>query len=217
MKVLVGPGADPSSDPVIAVAAHVLAGPEGEVVRLTDVGVRNLSRPMSAAEIALLRRTLVGEQAVVGYLCPGKRVPGWDEKDGEDGAEIAGAGATPPDRRVARLVIVTDHANLTWRSPLTGPNDDTVGPRFPSMTGIYAPEVALNRLGLLDGIIVRSGIVAGVVDHDHPTAFEAGVAQRQGYVAVSCELVPVVIVAAHMGLRVAAVAVMAEPEGKGEG
>ena len=64
-------------------------------------------------------------EGVVGYVCVGRPAAA------REGARAAGAGA---------VIAVTDHANLTWRSPLTGPNDDSVGPRFPSMTGVYAPE-----------------------------------------------------------------------------
>jgi purine nucleoside phosphorylase len=105
-------------------------------------------------------------------------------------------------------VAVTDHVNLTWRSPLTGPNDDAVGPRFPSMTGIYDPETVVERLAA-EGIIVVPAIVAGVSDDRHLSAFEAEMVGAEAYQAASSELVPVAIVAAHMGLRLAAVVVPA--------
>ena len=39
------------------------------------------------------------------------------------------------------LVLVSDHLNLQGTSPLVGPNDDTLGPRFPDMTAAYDPEL----------------------------------------------------------------------------
>ena len=103
------------------------------------------------------------------------------------------------------VVAVSDHVNLTWRSPLTGPNDDSAGPRFPSMTGIYLPELMAGRLSQhpSKGMIVRSGVVAGVFDPARLNAFETETVETHAYAAVSSELVPVVIVAAHLGLRVA--------------
>ena len=190
MRVLVGPRVEPGSDRVAADVAHALAGPDGSAISLAETGLRNLGRPLTAAEVALLRRVLPAEDRLVGYICRGRAV---------------GPGAEASE---AEVVVVTDHANLTWRSPLTGPNDDQVGPRFPSMTGIYAFEAALDSLKALDGIIVRSGVVAGVSDDARPTAFEVEVAGTRGHVAVSSELAPVAIVAAHMGLRVAAVVLM---------
>ena len=202
MRVLVGPRVELGSDRVAADVAHALAGPEGSVVPLAEIGVRNLNRPVTAAEVALLRRALPAEDGLVGYICRGRPVGPGAEGPPE---AVSCIGAVTSE---AEVVVVTDHANLTWRSPLTGPNDDQVGPRFPSMTGIYAFEAALDSLKALDGIIVRSGVVAGVSDDARPSAFEAEVAGAQGHVAVSSELAPVVIVAAHMGLRVAAVVLM---------
>ena len=105
------------------------------------------------------------------------------------------------------MVAVPDHVNLTWRSPLTGPNDDSAGPRFPSMTGIYLPDLTAGRLSACEGMIVRSGVVAGVFDPARLNAFETEAVEAHAYAAVSAELVPVVIVAAHLGLRVAAAVV----------
>jgi hypothetical protein len=199
----------------MATTARALAGPEGSVVSLADVGVGNLSRRLSPAEVALLRGALkgdahgghapvddtrdgggvsAGEPSIVGYVCRGSLL--------ETGA---GGGAIPGEDR---LVAVTDHANLTWRSPLIGPNDDAVGPRFPSMVGVYAWQTAMNRM-VTTGIIVTEGVVAGVLDDARPTSHEAEVARALGHSALSSELVPVVILAAHMGLRVAAVVLSA--------
>lgn len=216
MRVLVGPRTDLGHDPLAARVAGLLAAPGGEVVSLGDVGVRNLARPLSQAEIALLRAALrpgppptvvergtgpVGagsleeEAALVGYLCRGALL-----------SATAGAGVTMETAGARlRLVAVTDHAGLTWRSPLVGPNDASIGPRFPSMTGVYSPQTVLDRLAAVEGMIVMPGVVAGVRDDSRPTAYEAEMAAAQGHAAVSSELVPVIIVAAHMGLRVAAV------------
>jgi hypothetical protein len=208
MRVLVGPRIDLEREEVAAAAARALAGPEGIVLSLRHVGVNNFARPWTAAEVASLREAMRGDEAsgneraeVVGYVCRGTCV----------GSEGGAPG------RSAVGVLVADHANLTWRSPLTGPNDDSAGPRFPSMTGIYAPDIAADRLGAAEGmIVVVSGVVAGVRDDGALSAFEAGVVASQGYVAASSELVPAVIVAAHMGLRVAAV-VMAGSRQEGDG
>ena len=203
MKVLVGPRVDLGSDVVAAELAERLAGPGGTVLSLPVVGVGNLGRRLSAAEVYLLRKAMLGVDPdrradakrepqgggrdVIGYLCRGARV-------GSSDASVEGA----------RLVAVADHANLTWRSPLMGPNDDNLGPRFPCMTGVYAPETVKDRAHTGKGMIVVAGVVAGVLDDARPAAFEAEMAGAQGCAAVSSELVPVVIVAAHLGLRVAA-------------
>ena len=110
------------------------------------------------------------------------------ERGGEAGiVGCVSAGVSLADESPAggRLVVaVTDHANLTWRSPLVGRNDDEVGPRFPAMTGIYAPELVMERLGAEGGIIVTPGVVAGVEDHEHLSAYESETVQVDHRLAV---------------------------------
>jgi len=208
MRVLAGPRLDLEHDPTAALVARRLAGPDGAVVSLAAAGIRNLSRRLSAAEVALLRAALEDGRpgdtpgVLIGYVCRGRR-PG--------GVGTARAGAAG-----SYIVAVSDHMNLSWQSPLAGPNDDTVGPRFPSTTGIYAPGPVVERLGTAEGMIVRSGEIAGVRDDEQLSEFEIEMAGAEEVSAASSELVPVAIVAAHMGLRVAA-AVIIEGQTEGEG
>ena len=191
MKVLVGSRLDLAGDPradaeqLAATMCRRLAGESGTVVSLAALGLKNPYLALSAAEVEALRSTLRDERGVVGYVC---------------------RGVAPPGAKAA-WVAVTDHANLTWRSPLVGPNDERVGPRFPSLAGAYAPETVLTLGGEQDGMIVVAGVVAGVADDRAMSDYEIDMVARLGPAAVSSELVAPVIVAAHMGLRVAAVVV----------
>ena len=47
------------------------------------------------------------------------------------------AGGVEPSWSAGDLMLVTDHLNLTGTSPLIGPNDESMGPRFPDMTHAY--------------------------------------------------------------------------------
>ena len=205
MRVLVGPRLEPGSEALTATVAKALAGPDGEVVWLQQAGVKDLSRRLTQAEVARLRAALAGDAGaehagpgVVGYVCKGVALAGAAPQGAARGRAVGGdAGRTP-------VVAVTDHVNLTWRSPLVGPNDDLRGPRFPSMTGIYEPAVVLERVSAEGCIIVKQGVVAGVGDDELLDAYESETVSADHHLAVSSELVPVSIVAAHMGLRIAA-------------
>jgi purine-nucleoside phosphorylase len=107
------------------------------------------------------------------------------------------------------LVAVGDHANLTWRSPLWGPDDGTLGERFPRVAGLYRADVVIEAFAVIEapGRGPVSGVVAGVHTHGQVTEFVRGVMAAQGWTVWSAELVPVALVAAHLGLGVAAVVV----------
>lgn len=189
-------------------------GSEPALVSLAAAGVRDLGRTLSAAEVYAVRKALLGSDpgeavaagmsgdVIVGYVCAGSPV-GW--------ASVGAPDTDTGDGRVAagtRVMAVADHANLTWRSPLAGPNDDRLGPRFPVMTGVYALDVVAERLGGVPGVVVSSGVVAGVGDDARLTGFEMKMAAARGFEAASSELVPVAILAAHLGWRVAAAVIM---------
>jgi hypothetical protein len=189
VRVLLSRGAEDRGDGWGERYACLLAE-NGPIVKLHESIRLDFRRRLTAAEVHAVRIALVGERRraagapddIVGYICGGR--PAVD-------------GGAP-------LVAAGDHVNLTWRSPLAGGNDDRVGPRFPALAGCYAPDIVESAVrGDAAAAVVRGG-VAGVVDHDRPTAFENRVARELRVVALSSELVPVVILAAHLGLRVAA-------------
>ncbi len=192
MRVLVAPRSDPVHDRLVMAVGERLAGNKAEVVPLDQLKIRDVTRRLTAAELADLRDGLAGGRPLIGYVCRGVRV----RADGGEGI-----------RQMSVLVAVADHADLAWRSPLCGPNDDSLGPRFPSLARVYAPETAAARLEGYEGMIVRRDVVAGVRNHFRLLPFEARVMAELGWSVASAELVVPVIVAAHMGLRVAAVVV----------
>ena len=54
-------------------------------------------------------------------------------------------GAIDASLEPGTLVAVSDHLNLQGTSPLVGPNDESLGPRFPDMTDAYDPRIARSR------------------------------------------------------------------------
>jgi purine-nucleoside phosphorylase len=105
------------------------------------------------------------------------------------------------------LVAIRDHINLMGGSPLIGPNDDELGPRFPDMTYAYDREyrkLALDAAKIL-GIELQEGIYAAMHGPSYETPAEIQMLARMGADLVGMSTVPEVIAARHMSLRVLAI------------
>jgi purine-nucleoside phosphorylase len=101
---------------------------------------------------------------------------------------------------------MTDHLNLTGTSPLLGPNDDGVGPRFPDMSEAYDKRLrAAAREAAKDANIeLREGVYAGLLGPSYETPAEIRMARALGAQAVGMSTVLEVIALRHMGVRVGA-------------
>jgi purine-nucleoside phosphorylase len=101
------------------------------------------------------------------------------------------------------LVAITDHLNLQGTSPLVGPNDDALGPRFPDMSDAYDPayrslaHAAAERLGLSLG----EGVYAAWLGPAFETPAEIRMMRALGADLVGMSTVPEVLAARHMGIR----------------
>jgi len=120
------------------------------------------------------------------------------------------AGAVNPAFAPGQLVRIADQLNLTGANPLTGPNDDRLGTRFPDMGAPYDA-----RLGeLLDACAARvgpalpSGVYAGLAGPSYETPAEIRMLRTLGADLVGMSTVLEVIAARHAGLRVAALALV---------
>ena len=51
------------------------------------------------------------------------------------------AGGVNPSYGPGTLMVISDHLNLTGRTPLLGANADELGPRFPDLTDVWAPPL----------------------------------------------------------------------------
>ena len=112
-------------------------------------------------------------------------------------------GAIDPAIEPGRLVAISDHLNLQGASPLVGPNDETLGPRFPDMSDAYDPEYrrlareAAARLGLELG----EGVYAAWLGPAFETPAEIRMMRVLGADLVGMSTVPEVLAARHMGIR----------------
>ena len=105
------------------------------------------------------------------------------------------------------LVLVSDHLNLQGTSPLVGPNDDTLGPRFPDMSAAYDPALrelthaAATRIGQL----LSDGVYAAWLGPAFETPAEIRMIRGFGADLVGMSTVPEVLAARHMGIRCLAI------------
>jgi xanthosine phosphorylase len=117
------------------------------------------------------------------------------------------AGSLHHDVGPGRLMLITDHINMLGVNPLTGPNDDAVGPRFPSLRDAYDPQLAgkLKQAAHTLGIDLAEGVYLATAGPSFETPAEIRAFRTLGADAVGMSTVPEVILARHAGLRVAAV------------
>lgn len=120
------------------------------------------------------------------------------------------AGGLNPQFEAGDLMVVTDHINLTGNNPLTGPNLDQFGPRFPDMTCAYDPDlIALARKKALEtGTLIRQGVYAGLVGPSFETPAETRFLRMIGADAVGMSTVSESIAGVHCGLKVMAIVVI---------
>ena len=100
------------------------------------------------------------------------------------------------------LVLVSDHINLQGANPLMGPNDDSLGPRFPDMTDAYDAEFR-RRAKAIAGL--PEGVYAGLLGPSYETPAEIRYLRAIGADLVGMSTVPEVIAARHMGIRCMAI------------
>jgi purine-nucleoside phosphorylase len=106
--------------------------------------------------------------------------------------------------RPGALVILRDHISLLGVNPLTGPNDDRFGPRFPDMTDAYSKSyrrAALEEAQRLS-LEVHEGVYAAVPGPSYETPAEIRYLRAIGADLVGMSTVPEAIAACHMGVRI---------------
>jgi len=115
------------------------------------------------------------------------------------------AGGLRPVMEPGDVAVIVDHLNMTGHSPLVGPNDEKVGPRFPDMTDVWTPrlvEVAA-RAAAKAGIRLHRGVYAQMLGPSYETPAEVRALQAIGADLVGMSTAIEAIAARHAGARVA--------------
>src|SRR4051794_24742144 len=117
------------------------------------------------------------------------------------------AGSLRAEAAPGSLVCISDHINLLGFNPLTGPNEEEVGPRFPSLRDAYDPGLRARLHAAADtlGLPLRDGIYLATAGPSCETPAEIRAFRTLGADLAGMSTVPEVIAARHAGLRVAAV------------
>lgn len=120
------------------------------------------------------------------------------------------AGGINLDYRPGLLVLISDHVNLQGASPLVGPNDESLGPRFPDMSDAYDPALRARARELAEGfgIEVGEGVYGAWLGPQFETPAEIRYMRAIGCDLAGMSTVQEVIAARHQGIRVLGISVV---------
>ena len=122
------------------------------------------------------------------------------------------SGGIDADLKPGEIVAISDHLNLTGQSPLTGPNDERIGPRFVDMTYAYARELRALATTVAPAILgypLREAVYAGMAGPSYETPAEVRMLRVLGAGLVGMSTVHEVITARHAGLDVLGLSIVA--------
>jgi purine-nucleoside phosphorylase len=122
------------------------------------------------------------------------------------------AGGIRPAMRPPALMLISDHLNLTGRSPLVGPAAEGE-PRFPDMSAAYDPALRslAREVARAAGVTLHEGVYAGLLGPSFETPAEIRMLAALGADAVGMSTVSEAICARQMGLRLAGVSCITNP------
>jgi xanthosine phosphorylase len=114
------------------------------------------------------------------------------------------AGSLRPEIEPGAIALIDDHINLLGQNPLLGPNDPTVGVRFPDLSEAYDLKLRAHARAVaarLD-IPLRSGVYLATLGPSFETPAEIRAFRALGADLVGMSTVPEAISARHCGLKV---------------
>ena len=120
------------------------------------------------------------------------------------------AGGIGPELTPGCLMLLTGHIASFVPSPLTGPNEEALGPRFPDMSEVYAlplrerAKAAAAELG----IPLKEGVYLQTTGPNYETPEEIKLYRMLGADAVGMSTACEAMAARHMGMRVCGVSVV---------
>ena len=122
------------------------------------------------------------------------------------------SGGVNPDYEIGEIMILNDHINLFPSNPLTGPNLNELGARFPDMSDAYDKELIdlAVEIAAENNIKVSTGVYAALTGPTLETPAEYKYMRVIGADTVGMSTIPEVIVARHMSIPVFAVSIITD-------
>lgn len=120
------------------------------------------------------------------------------------------AGGIAADYKVGQPVLISDHINLTGRSPLTGPPPPDGYPgRFTDLTGLYSAR--LRALAREADPTLAEGVYAALPGPHYETPAEIRMLRTAGADLVGMSTALEAIAARHLGAEVLAISLVTNP------
>lgn len=122
------------------------------------------------------------------------------------------AGGINPAFGPGTLMLITDHLNLAFASPLAGPAAEGEG-QFPDLSNPYDEtwRVQVRNIALTHGIPYREGVYVWTSGPSYETPAEIRFYARAGADAVGMSTVPEAVQAAALGLPVLGISTITNP------
>jgi purine-nucleoside phosphorylase len=121
-------------------------------------------------------------------------------------------GGLNPHYACGDIVVIDDHINLMGGNPLIGPNEESIGPRFPDMSRPYQRQWIDKALEISRraNFPAHRGVYVAVTGPNLETRAEYRFLRLIGADVVGMSTVPEVLVAVHAGMEVLGLSVVTD-------